>query len=100
MDGQEILLFPTPAIYQNYRATAGLEQQNVPLPAAALGDVRGRAHFDGFDSRRAPDYHRPRRCAARAAAPRDQRQLADALRGLRSARFVYRRRQQSHSGRG
>ena len=39
VDGQEILLFPTPAIYQNYRAAAGLEQQNVPLPAAALGDV-------------------------------------------------------------
>ena len=39
VDGQEILLFPTPAIYQNYRAAAGLTQQNVPLPAAALGDV-------------------------------------------------------------
>ena len=39
VDGQEILLFPTPAVYQNYRARAGLEQQNVPLPAAALGDV-------------------------------------------------------------
>ena len=37
--GQEILLFPTPALYQNYRAAAGLRQQNVPLPAAELGDV-------------------------------------------------------------
>ena len=39
VDGQEILLFPTPAIYQNYRAAADLNQQNVPLPAAAVGDV-------------------------------------------------------------
>ena len=39
IDGQEILLFPTPALYQNYRARAGLDRQNVPLPAAALGDV-------------------------------------------------------------
>lgn len=39
VDGQEILLFPTPAIYANYRAAAGLTQQNVPLPAAAAGDV-------------------------------------------------------------
>ena len=37
--GQEILLFPTPALYQNYRTAAGLNEQNVPLPAAALGDV-------------------------------------------------------------
>ena len=37
--GQEILLFPTPAIYANYRAAAGLSEQNVPLPAAAVGDV-------------------------------------------------------------
>ena len=39
VDGQEVLLFPTPALYQNYRQAAGLEQQNVPLPAASLGDV-------------------------------------------------------------
>ncbi len=39
VDGQEILLFPTPELYQRYRAAAGLEQQNVPLPAASLGDV-------------------------------------------------------------
>lgn len=39
IDGQEILLFPTPALYQRYRAAAGLEQQNVPLPAASFGDV-------------------------------------------------------------
>ncbi len=39
VDGQEILLFPTPQLYQRYRAAAGLEQQNVPLPAASLGDV-------------------------------------------------------------
>ena len=37
--GQEILLFPTPALYQNYRAAAGLRQQTVPLPAAELGDI-------------------------------------------------------------
>lgn len=39
LDGQEILLFPTPALYQNYRAAAGVRQQNVPLAAAGLGDV-------------------------------------------------------------
>ena len=39
IDGQEILLFPTPALYQNYRATAGLQATTVPLAAAQLGDV-------------------------------------------------------------
>lgn len=39
VDGQEILLFPTPQIYRNYRVAAGLERQNVPLPSASLGDV-------------------------------------------------------------
>ena len=39
VDGQEILLFPTPEIYQRYRVAAGLQQQTVPLPAASLGDV-------------------------------------------------------------
>ena len=37
--GQEILLFPTPQLYQRYRIAAGLDQQNVPLPTPALGDV-------------------------------------------------------------
>ncbi len=39
LDGQEILLFPTPALYQNYRAASGLRGQNAPLPATTLGDV-------------------------------------------------------------
>ncbi len=39
LDGQEILLFPTPALYQNYRAAAGLRQQNVPVAVDGLGDV-------------------------------------------------------------
>lgn len=39
LDGQEILLFPTPALYQNYRVAAGMRQQNVPIAAAGLGDV-------------------------------------------------------------
>ena len=39
LDGQEILLFPTPALYQNYRRAAGLRQQNVPSSAAGLGDI-------------------------------------------------------------
>ena len=39
LDGQEILLFPTPALYAQYRAASGLNVQNTPLPPTAFGDV-------------------------------------------------------------
>ena len=39
LDGQEILLFPTPALYARYRAASGLNVQNTPLPPTAFGDV-------------------------------------------------------------
>lgn len=38
---QEVLLFPSPAAYANYRRGSGLTTQNVPLPAASVGDVVG-----------------------------------------------------------
>lgn len=40
-DREEILLFPTPELYLNYRRAAGLNRQNVPLPSATGGDVIG-----------------------------------------------------------
>ena len=39
MEGQEILLFPSPQTYQRYRIAAGLNQQRMPLQADFLGDV-------------------------------------------------------------
>ncbi len=40
-DRQEIVLFPTPQLYAQYRAAVGLTGPSVPLPAGAVGDVVG-----------------------------------------------------------
>ena len=40
-DREEVLLFPTPELYLNYRRAAGLNQQNVPLADGVAGDVFG-----------------------------------------------------------
>ncbi len=40
-DDEEILLFPSPQTYLNYRRALGLSSPTVPLPAGAVGDVVG-----------------------------------------------------------